>query len=227
MGQAPIVDSADGEVWKMDKTVQEVKKNFSSTDLTLLIKETAKDETLVETLILLRKTISRFDDIPEDYRMFKKKLSTRFGLVFFEDNIILPRGLRTTVITLLHKGHLASYKMQLSAKGLWWPRISESIQRNCEECVPVQLQVKILNQIFLKPKINHLPKLSEPNEEINWISSDQSNLSTRHFTYSLAMDRYSKWPTASLCKSTNGNTVKNFMILIYNGTRYSKNYQNG
>ena len=208
MGQAPTVDSADGEVWKTDKTVQEVEKTFA-TDLSLLIKETAKDETLRKTLVTLE--MQKLDELPEDYRIFKNKLSTRFGLVFYEDNIIVPKGLRTTIITLLHKGHPASTKMQLSAKGLWWPRLTEQIEKKCSECVPCRASGKNIKPDIPKTEINTLPKLSEPNEEIQLDFIGPIKYKHKTIYVLLAMDRYSKWPTASLCKTTDGRTVKTFM----------------
>ena len=95
--------------------------------------------------------------MPEDYRMFKNRLSTRYGIVFYEDNIVVPKGLRTTIITLLHKGHPAINKVTLAAKGFWWPRIMEHIQKKCEECVPCRMSGK-----NLKPDIPSTEKKNTP-----------------------------------------------------------------
>ena len=88
MGNAPNVKSPDGQDWKVDQTVRDVEKNFS-TDLHLLTKETCNDATLLKTLVCLER--QQPEEIPEDYKIFKNKLSTRFGLVFFEDNIVVPK----------------------------------------------------------------------------------------------------------------------------------------
>ena len=50
------------------------------------------------------------DQIPDEYLPHEKRLSRRFGLVFIKDKIIVPKNLRTTIISLLHKGHPPSTK---------------------------------------------------------------------------------------------------------------------
>ena len=143
MGNVPNVQSTDGHDWKVDQTVRDVEKNFL-TDLNLLMKETVNDEPLLKTLICLER--QQPEAIPEDYKTFKNKLSTRFGLLFFEDNIVVPKSLQTTIITLLHKGHPAINKMSCALEGLWWPTITESIQKKCDECVPCRMSGKNIKQ---------------------------------------------------------------------------------
>ena len=143
--------------------------------------------------------------------MFKKKLSTRFGLIFYEDNIIIPKTLRTTIITLLHKGHPAINKMNLAAKGVWWPRLTEQIQKKCEDCVPCRASGKNIKPNIPHSEINFLPELQEPNEEIQLDFIGPIRFNHKPFYILLAMDRYSKWPSACICKRTDGTTVINFM----------------
>ena len=108
-------------------------KKFS-TDLQLLMTETTNDPSLPKTLVCLER--QHHELIPEEYLAHKKKLSSRFGLVFIEDKIIVPKNLRTTIISLLHKGHPAINKMSLAARHFWWPRMTEAIQKKCETCIP-------------------------------------------------------------------------------------------
>ena len=56
------------------------------------------------------------DNMPDEYFLYNKKLLTRYGLVFYDDRIIVPKNLRTTVISLLLKGHPAINKMLLAAR---------------------------------------------------------------------------------------------------------------
>ena len=76
--------------------------------------ETTNDPKLLKTLVCLER--QQYDNIPDEYSLYKKQLSTRYGLVLFEGKIIVPINLRTTVISLLHKEHPAINKMTLSAK---------------------------------------------------------------------------------------------------------------
>ena len=69
-------------------------KNFS-TDLQLLMTETTKDASLLKTLVCLER--QQHELIPEEYLPVRKKLSSRFGLVFMEDKIVVPMRLLHTM----------------------------------------------------------------------------------------------------------------------------------
>ena len=111
-GHAQKIAALDENNWDLEQAVRETEKNFS-TDLQLLMTETTNDPTLLKTLVCLER--QQHELIPEKYQTHKKKLSSRFGLVFIEDKIIVPKILRTTIISLLHKGHPAINKMTLAA----------------------------------------------------------------------------------------------------------------
>ena len=163
MGHAPKVQALEQNNRDLENTVRETEKEFA-TDLQLLMTETTNDLKLVKSLVCLER--QQYDNIPDKYCLYKKKLSTRYGLVFFEDKIIVPLNLRTTVISLLHKGHPVINKMTLSAKHFWWPKLTEAIQRKCDNCIPCKLSGKSIKPNIPKTEQNSLPPLSAPNEEI-------------------------------------------------------------
>ena len=154
MGHAPRIQALEPNDWDHENTVRETEKEFA-TDLQLLMTETTNDPKLLKTLVCLER--KQHDNIPEEYSQYKRKLSTRYGLVFFEEKIIVPTNLRTTVITLLHKGHPAISKMTMAAKHFWWPKLSEAIQRKCDSCIPCKLSGKNLKPNIPKTEQNCLP----------------------------------------------------------------------
>ena len=97
-------------------------KKFS-TDHQLLMTETTNDPDLLKKKPLVCLERQQHDLKPEEYLAHKKKLSSRFGLVFIEDKIIVPKNLRN--IQLLHKGHPATNKMSLATR-------REEIQKKCD-----------------------------------------------------------------------------------------------
>ena len=101
MGHAPKVAAQEKNNWDLEQAVRGTEKNFS-TDLQLLMTETINDPTLLKTLVCLER--QQHELITDEYQTHKRKLSSRFGLVFIEDKIIVPKNLRATVISLLHKG---------------------------------------------------------------------------------------------------------------------------
>ena len=91
--------------------------------------ETTNDSTLLKTLVCLER--QQQDQILDEYQPHKKKLTSRFGLIFIEDKIIVPKNLRTTIISLLHKNHPAINEMTTVARHFWWPKktgISEKMR---------------------------------------------------------------------------------------------------
>ena len=87
--------------------------------------ETTNDPSLLKTLVCLER--QQYDNIPEIYTVYKKKLSTTNGLVFYEDQIIVPKNLQTTVVSLLHKKHPAITKMSMAARHIWWPKLTKAM----------------------------------------------------------------------------------------------------
>ena len=97
----------------------------------------------------------------------------------------------------------------MAAKQFWWPKNTEAIQRKCDSCIPCKLSGKNLKTDIPRMEQNRLPPLSSPNEEIQLDFIGTITEENRRFYILLSMDRYSKWPAASLRKSTDGETAVN------------------
>ena len=136
MGHAPRLTAEEPNDWDLGNAVRESMKNFS-TDLLLLMTETTNDPTLLKTFVCLER--KQQDNIPEKYQRSRKKSSTRYGLVFYGDRIIVPKDLKTTAISLLQKGHPTINKMSMAARHFWWPKITEAIQKKCDGCIPCRM----------------------------------------------------------------------------------------
>ena len=138
-------------------------------------------------------------------------MSSRFGLVYIEDKIIVPKNLRTTIISLLHKGHRAINKMNAAARHFWWPKMTEAIQKKCESCIPCKMSGKNIKPNIPSTEKNNLPRLDNPNEEIQFDFIGPIMVGSRQFQILLSMDGFSKWPAARCCTSTDGKTAKTFL----------------
>ena len=167
-----------------------------------------------------RKSNSQHDNNLEEYSIYKKRLSSRYGFVFYEDKIIVPKSLRTTIISLLHKGHPAINKMSMATRHFWWPRITEAIQKKCDNCVPCKMAGKSITPNTPSTEKSQLPPLNKPNEEIQLDFIGPITERNRRFYILVSMDRFSKRPAASFCKSTDSQTaVRKFK-------RHTENNQN-
>ena len=168
-----------------------------------------QSKTLLKTLVCLER--QQHDQIPDEHQPHKEKLSGRFGLVFIEDKIIVPKKLRTTIISLLHKGHPAINKMTAAARHFWWPKMTEAIQKKCESCILCKVSGKNFKLNIPSTEKNNLLRLDNPDEEIQLNFIGPITVDNRQFHILLSMVRFSKWLAASFCTSTDGQAAINFL----------------
>ena len=206
MGQASHIQEENK--WDLEETIRQAEQKFA-TDLRTIAKETTDDEKLLKTLVCIeRRTL---EQIPEEYKAYQRQLSTRFGVVFYDDRIIIPKSLRTTIIMLLHKGHAAINKMTAAAKPFWWPRLIRDIQQKCDECIPCKMAGKNIKPQLPMTEINYLPPAEKTNQEIQLDFIGPIRFKHRRFYILLSIDRYSRWPAACICETPTGKTAKNFL----------------
>ena len=147
--------------WNLGETVRQAEQKFA-TYLKTIAMETTNGDKLLKTLICLEgKTINQ---IPEESKQYTKDRSTRFGVMFYDDKIIIPKKLRNTVITLLQKVQLSINKMTHAAKLFWWPK--GKIQQRCDECVPCKMTGESIKPQIPMSEMKYLPPVDKTNQEI-------------------------------------------------------------
>ena len=147
----------------MEETIRQAEQKFT-TDLKTIATETTNDKKLLKTLVCLeRRTL---EQIPDEYKPCHKQPSTRFGMVFYDDRIIIPKSLRTTIIMLLHKGHAAINKMTKAAKTFCWPQMAREIQQNCDECIPCKMAAKNIKPQLPMTEIIYLPPVEKKSRNL-------------------------------------------------------------
>ena len=179
--------------------------------------ETTNDEKLLKTLVCLERR--NYEEIPEEHRQYKNNLSTRFGIVFYDDKIITPKPLRQTVIMLLHKGHPAINKINHAARLFGWPKLTKDIQSKCNECIPCKKSGKSIKPQLPMTEINYLPPAEKPNQEIQLDFIGPIRFKHRRFYILISTDRYSRWPAACICEAPTSKTAKIFLeqYILLNG----------
>ena len=100
-------------------------------DLKTLISKTAIDPELTR----VRNSMRREDreTIPDGYRTVFDKLSIRCGLIFVDDQIVIPIDLRRRLLDILHFGHSGITKMTTEAKTFWWPNKKQDIETKVKD----------------------------------------------------------------------------------------------
>ena len=116
--------------------------------------------------------------------------------------------------------------MEQLTGAFWWPGMNRKVQEKAELCPSCRAAGKnIITQIPSTEK-NNLEILTEPNQEIQLDFAGPIKSKTQGDVYILvAIDRFSKWPTAHSCKST----VLKFLTKYFtdNGTPRNIGTDNG
>ena len=102
-------------------------------DLKTLISKTAIDPELTRVRASTRREDR--DTTPDGYRPVFDKLSIRRGLVFMDDQIVVPVDLRRRLLEILHFGHAGMTKMTAEAKIFWWLDINRDIENKVKDCI--------------------------------------------------------------------------------------------
>ena len=116
---------------RTEETIKKAEKDFAL-DLPMVIEETTKDVKNLSAITALER--NQIEDIFYPYRPHRHHLTTRFGLLFNNDKIVIPEAMRPTVIAMLHQGHPSTSKMNQSAAAFWWPGLYREIREKAENC---------------------------------------------------------------------------------------------
>ena len=126
--------------WSLEQAVRDNERKLSM-DLRLLISETIKDHNRLKNLVGLKR--QQHEMIPDENQSCRKKLSSRFGLVFLEENVIVPKNIRTKIISLLNELNPVIHKMMsFVAHHIWWPKMTDAIQKKCKSSIPCKIEGK-------------------------------------------------------------------------------------
>ena len=104
-------------------------------------------------------------EVEDSPKTYQKQLSTRFGVVIYDDRKTIPKALIITTIMLLHRGHAANSKMTATAKLFWRQRITRDVKQKCEECIPCKMAGK-----NIKPQLlTTYHRLTKQTKKSNWL----------------------------------------------------------
>ena len=119
-------------------------------DLKTVISNTAIDPKLT----WVRNSMHREDrkTISDGYRTVFDKLSIRWGLIFVDDQIVIPIDLRRRLLDILQFGKSSITKMTSEAKIFWWPGMKQDIENKVKDFTACLASGKILK--YQLPKKN-------------------------------------------------------------------------
>ena len=185
-------------------------------DLKTFISKTATDPELTH----VRNSMRREDReiTPDGYKPVFDKLSIRWGLVFVDDQIVIPIDLRRRLLDILHFGHAGMTKMETEAKIFWWPTKKSDIEMKVKDCTACLASGKNLKYQLPSKHYGKLGNLTEPGQEIQIDFTGKLHNQKIHGDVQIliAVDRFSKWPTVKICKTAETKEVIQFLTSNFN-----------
>jgi hypothetical protein len=145
-----------------------------------------------------------------ELKQFKKIASDIYdmdGLLFVHGKLIVPKVLRSEMLTILHEGHLGIEKCKAAARqSLFWPGISRDIERTVAACLICN---KYHNEQPKEPLIPH----AVPQRPWQKVGADIFSFARRD--YLLIVDYYSKYPEVALLDDkTASSVIRQFKLMF-------------
>ena len=110
-------------------------------DLQSLVEETAQDTKILDAIVVLE--TGKFENISYPYRPHREHLETRFGLLFYNEKLVIPEeALRSTIIAMLHQGHVSINEMDQSAEASEGPAYTAKSEKKQKIAPTAEPQVK-------------------------------------------------------------------------------------
>ena len=193
----------------------------SAMKLKLIETETKNDPMLrkVESCIL-SDDFSSLKSTP--YWYVKTELWLYGHVIMRGDRVVIPQGLRQSVLKLAHEGHqgIVRTKARLRSRA-WWPGVDHEVEKLIQGCYPCQL-------VGSRPKPEPLRSTKLP--EGPWFDIATDLLEVTNGQHLLVVtDYYSRWPEVVLLRKTDSSHVTRCLESIFqtHGIPYSLRSDNG
>ena len=138
----------------------------------------------------------------------------RSGCLIYDGKLVIPYQLQNLVINAVHRTHPGQVGMIRLANLIWFPQIHRTIALRAENCKQCLDQGKNLKPMIPKSGQGAIPKLSEPNEELQLDFAgpilDMKNNNNEHYILA-AVDRFSQYPSAVVHTNCDTQTAIEFL----------------
>ena len=160
---------------------------------------------------LINRDYEGFCRIDSYLKSFRHCAAVVDGCVVVDNRIAIPNCLRKPLLARLHRSHAVQLAMVDAAQYIWWPRMHRDIVQLCKDCPQCTKFGKNLKTNASFNSTKPLPLLSGPNEELQLNYAGPLLDSDGNSIYILvAIDRYSKYPSAMITRSTGGRKIIKF-----------------
>ena len=108
--------------------------------------------------------------------------------------------------------------METEAKIFWWPEKKNDIETKVKDCTACLASGKSLKYQLPKKHFGKLEKLTEPGQELQIDFTGKLHNKNIHGDVQIliAVDRFSRWPTVKICKTSETKEVIQFLSTNFN-----------
>lgn len=167
------------------------------------VKATNEDDALKEIIRYFKdgwpKSLQSSNHELNHFFTIRNDLTVQEGLVFYEDRLVVPRGMRRYTLQTLHETHLGLKKLKLKANELvYWPGLNSDLTNyisNCFTCAKFQRANK--KEPLLSHEIGEVPFYK--------IGADIAEFD--NVNYLIIVDYYSRWIEVEKLKSKSASSV--------------------
>ena len=185
-------------------------------DLKTVISKTAIDPELTRVRTSMRREDR--ETAPDGYKPVFEKLSIQWGLVFVDDQIVVPIDLRRRLLDILNFGHSGMTKMETEVKISRWPETKNNIETKVKNCTACLASGNNLKYQLPKKHYGKLETLTEPGQElqIDFTGKLHNKNIHRDVQILIAIDSFSRWPNVKICKTSETQEVIQFLSSNFN-----------
>lgn len=197
----------------LDLCVHDIKLHHTVNDekLRMVKEESGKDAEMMKIMKCV--TVSEWPNMKyesEEMKTFfkiREELSELDGILFKNNKIVIPKGMRQHVLEAIHETHLGMNKMKMKARELvYWPNMNIDIEkyvRRCDVCD------KFSND---NPK---LPMISHEIPDRPWEKLAVDLMEHKDNDYLVVYDYFSKWIEVLKLRAKNSGELIKKLIFIF------------
>ena len=140
------------------------------------------------------------------------QMAVQDDCILVNNRLAVPVQLRQAVLKRIHRGHPGQEAMLGAAQYLWWPHMNKDIVNLAEECRSCTRYGKNVKYLISKNTSKPLPLLTQPGQEVQLdYAVPIENQKGKKIYLLVAIDRFSKFPSMKVTKSTSGKCAVKFL----------------
>ena len=135
----------------------------------------------------------------------------RKNCLWMDERLVIPIPLRKAVVNRIHCFHHGRSNMFDAARDVWFPYLHRSLVAAADGCKEYTDAGKSLEPVSAKNDIGNVYEPREPNECLQsdfWGPIRYLNESSKYVL--VAVDRFSRWPSAMICGNNKSDKVLKF-----------------